>query len=65
MPPDSPLARVRKARHRISEECGHDPKRLVQYYMELQQRHRDRLVWFPALQPKQGVSDGESDDDQD
>jgi hypothetical protein len=45
MEPDSPLLRVRKARCRISEECGHDPKRLVEYYMKLQERHRDRLVW--------------------
>jgi hypothetical protein len=45
MQPDSPLARVRKARCRISEECGNDPKRLVEYYMELQERHRDRLVY--------------------
>jgi len=24
--------------------CRHDPKRLVEYYMELQKRHKDRLV---------------------
>jgi hypothetical protein len=44
MQPDSPLERIRKARCQISEECGHDPKRLVEYYMKLQERHRDRLV---------------------
>lgn len=44
MQPDSPLVRVRKARCQISEECGNDPKRLVEYFMNLQDRHRDRLV---------------------
>ena len=44
MEPDSPLVRVRKARCQISEECGNDPKRLVEYFMKLQERHRDRLV---------------------
>ena len=45
MEPDSALVRVRKARMQISEECGHDPKKLIDYFMNLQQRHRDRLVW--------------------
>ncbi len=53
MQPDSPIARVRKARHSISEKCGHDPKRLVEHYMELQQRHRDRLVTSTKSGPKQ------------
>jgi len=44
MQPDSPMVRVRKARCQISEECGNDPKRLVEYFMKLQERHKDRLV---------------------
>ena len=45
MQPDSPLERIRKARCQISEECGHDPKRLVEYYMKLQEeKYADRLV---------------------
>lgn len=44
MQSDSPLERVRKARCQISEECGNDPKRLIEYYMKLQERHKDRLV---------------------
>jgi hypothetical protein len=44
MQPDSPLARVRKARCRISAQFGNDPKRLVEHYMELQERHRERLA---------------------
>ena len=46
MEPDSPLVRVRKARCQISEACGNDPKRLVEYNMKLQERHNDRLVRF-------------------
>ena len=42
---DSPLAWIREVRHRISEECGHDPKRLVERYMKLQEeKHGHRLV---------------------
>lgn len=33
------IARIREARHQISEEFGHDPYRLVAYYME---RQKDR-----------------------
>jgi hypothetical protein len=38
-PDDEDIARVREVRHRISERFGHDPYRLVAYYME---RQRDR-----------------------
>ena len=38
------LARVRESRHQISERFGHDPKRLVEYYIALQQQYKDRLV---------------------
>ncbi len=38
------IDRVRAARHRISERFGHDPYRLVAYYMERQSEHQDRLV---------------------
>lgn len=44
-PPSDPVIdEVRKVRHRISEECGHDPERLVAYYLELQKQFRDRLI---------------------
>lgn len=51
MKPDSPLVRVRKAHCQISEECGNDPQRLVEYYMKLQERHRDRLVHSTSRAP--------------
>jgi len=48
MKPDPTLARIRETRHRISEQFDHDPNRLIEHYMELQERHRDRLVSFPG-----------------
>ena len=41
---DPTLERIRRVRHEISAECGHDPYKLVEYYMQLQEQHRDRLV---------------------
>jgi hypothetical protein len=41
---DEEISRVRAVRHRISERFGHDPYRLVAYYMERQKQHEDRLV---------------------
>lgn len=44
---DEEIARIREVRHRISEEFGHDPYRLVAYYMELQKQHPEKLVPAP------------------
>ncbi|MCK5381831.1 MAG: hypothetical protein KAJ81_10185 [Candidatus Latescibacteria bacterium] len=41
---ESTLERIRRVRHEISEECDHDPKKLVAYFQKLQQDHRDKLV---------------------
>jgi hypothetical protein len=41
---DPVIDEIREIRHRISERCGHDPARLVAYYMELQKQYRDRLI---------------------
>jgi hypothetical protein len=41
---DPVIDEIREVRHRISERCGHDPQRLVAYYIALQERHRDRLL---------------------
>jgi hypothetical protein len=38
------LTRIREARQRISAKCGHDPEKLVEYYMELQKQYQDRLI---------------------
>lgn len=44
---DEEIARIREVRHRISEEFGHDPYRLVAYYMERQKEHPEKLVPVP------------------
>lgn len=41
---DPVVDEIREVRHRISERCGHDPQRLVSYYMELQEQYRDRML---------------------
>ncbi|MGI9174633.1 MAG: hypothetical protein ACR2GR_04890 [Rhodothermales bacterium] len=38
------LARVRAARRRISEQFDHDPQRLIEHYIEEQQKYKDRLL---------------------
>jgi hypothetical protein len=44
---DEEIARIREVRHRISEQFGHDPYRLVAYYMELQKEHPENLIAAP------------------
>jgi hypothetical protein len=45
---DEEIARIRETRHRISERVGHDPYRLVAYYIEKQEAHQDKLIPAPA-----------------
>ncbi len=40
---DVAIERVREVRHRISAEHGHDPKKLVDHYIELQKKYKNRL----------------------
>ncbi|HAO21346.1 MAG: hypothetical protein BWK80_43380 [Desulfobacteraceae bacterium IS3] len=35
---DPVIDRIREVRHRISEECDHDPKKIVEYYMDRQEK---------------------------
>lgn len=44
------IARIRAVRHQISERFGHDPYRLVAYFMELQKEHPEKMV--PAPEPE-------------
>lgn len=44
MEDDPTIARIREAAMRISAKFGHDPKRVVEHYKKLQERHKDRLV---------------------
>jgi hypothetical protein len=41
---DPAISRVREVRQRISREFDNDPKKLVEYYMQLQERHKDRIL---------------------
>ena len=41
---DPIIDEIRQVRHRISARFGHDPGRLVAYYVDLQEKYRDRLI---------------------
>jgi hypothetical protein len=53
---DAVIDEIREVRHRISERFGHDPERLVGYYMELQQRYADRLIDSSKVAEKEDQS---------
>jgi hypothetical protein len=44
MQDDPAIASVREVRHHISQQYGHDPKKLIEYYIQLQEQHKDRLL---------------------
>ena len=44
MQDDPAIRRIREVRHRISKQFDHDPKKLVEHYMRLQEPHKDRLL---------------------
>ena len=44
MKDDPTIAAIREARHQISASVNHDPRKLVAHYLELQERHQERLV---------------------
>jgi hypothetical protein len=42
---DPIIDQIREVRHRISEQCKHDPKKMVEYYMNLDRtEYADRLA---------------------
>ena len=44
-PKDDPtIESIRETRHRISEEHGHGPQKIMEYYLELQKRYKERLL---------------------
>lgn len=47
---DEAIDQIREIRHIISEENGHNPKRLVDYYIELQKQY-PQLAQFQNNQP--------------
>ena len=42
MKDDPTIRRIREVRHRISEQCDHDPEKLVAYY--IRRPHPEKLV---------------------
>ncbi len=44
MKDDPAIAKIREVRHRISAEHDHDPRKVVDYYIEMQKKYQDRLV---------------------
>ena len=49
MQADPTVERIRQIRHEISEECGHDPKKLVKYYTKYQQKFLGKLIRIPKV----------------
>jgi hypothetical protein len=43
-PNDPVIDEVREVRRRISAQFDHDPKKLVEHYIELQKRYAERLL---------------------
>lgn len=41
---EATIEQVRAARGRISAQFGHDPKRLVTHYIEMQKQYQTRLL---------------------
>ena len=41
---DAVIDEIREVRHRISARYGHDPTRLMAFYIELQKQYQDRLI---------------------
>ena len=41
---DPGIAWIREVRHRISAEFGHDTKKLLEHYRELEKKYEDRMV---------------------
>lgn len=52
MTADPAIDAIRKVRHQISASVGHDPRKLVEHYRKLQERHRDRVVSRNVEEPK-------------
>jgi len=52
MKDDPAIAKIREVRHRISEEHDHDPRKVVEYYIEMQKQYRERLVESSADEEK-------------
>jgi len=54
------LDEIRRVRHEMSSEIGHDPRRTVEYFAELSARYSDRLVNYGSGQKESGSGQKES-----
>jgi hypothetical protein len=54
--PDPVIELDREVRQRISARFDHDPARLVADYMELQEKHRERLVDHSKIEERRDES---------
>lgn len=52
---DLTIAQIRETRHQISQQFNHDPKKIIEYYIELQKKFQYRL--FNIMDRKQKVAD--------
>ncbi len=52
MKDDPAIAKIREVRHSISAEHDHDPRKVVEYYIEMQKQYRERLVERSADEEK-------------
>jgi len=57
---DPVIEEVREVRRRISARVGHDPTRLVAYYIELQKRYQGRLIGAPEAEGIGAISGADS-----
>ncbi len=57
---DPVIDEIREVRHRISARAGHDPERLVAYYIELQQQYQGRLIGAPGVEGAEAMSGSNS-----
>lgn len=52
MKDDPTIERIRKVRREISAAHGHDPARLIRYYIGLQERYKQRMRVPGIARPK-------------
>jgi hypothetical protein len=57
---DPVIEEVREVRRRISARVGHDPTRLVAYYIELQKQYQGRLIGGPEAEGIEVLSGADS-----
>lgn len=56
MKDDALITRIRETRHGISERYGHDPRKIIEHYRELQKKYEGRLVIDEPEPTRAGVT---------